>query len=248
MNWVIDLDGVVWLGDVPIPGADAAIARLRAAGSAVIFVTNNSSQPIGTYEAKLAAQGIEATGDVVSSATVAASLVEPGERALVCAGPGVEEALAARGVTTVREGPADVVVVGYHRDFTYDRMLAASVSVRDGARLLATNDDATYPSPDGPIPGGGAILASITTATGVDPVVAGKPYAPAADYVRSRLGGEGVVIGDRPSTDGGFAVELGYDFALVLSGVTTSADLPVKPTPRWVGADIAEVVAMVDGA
>ncbi len=241
--WALDLDGVIWLGDQPIAGSADAVARLRAAGESVVFVTNNSSEPVGFVEAKLARHGIPAAGDVLTSAMAAAALVDPGEVALVCAGPGVDEALAARGVRTVREGKADVVVVGFHRDFDYGRMVAASAAVRGGARLLATNDDATYPTPDGLIPGGGAILAAVSTASGVVPEVAGKPNTPMADLLRARVGGDGVMVGDRPDTDGRFAVALGYRFGLVLSGVTTA--LPVVPTPDLVADDLAE---LVDGA
>jgi 4-nitrophenyl phosphatase len=136
--------------------------------------------------------------------------------------------------------PYDVVVVGFHRDFDYGRMQAASPAVRAGARLLATNDDATYPTPEGLIPGGGAILASVSTASAVVAEVAGKPHQPMADLLRHRVGDEGIVVGDRPDTDGRFAVTLGYRFALVLSGVTTA--VPVEPEPDVVAADLAELV------
>lgn len=155
MPWALDLDGVIWLGDAPVPGSADAVARLVAHGEEVVFVTNNSSQPVAEVEAKLVAHGIDAAGAVLTSAMAAATLVAPGEVALVCAGPGVEEALVARGATTVREGDADVVVVGFHRDFDYGRMEAASTAVRRGARLVATNDDATYPTERGPVPGRG---------------------------------------------------------------------------------------------
>jgi 4-nitrophenyl phosphatase len=240
MAWALDLDGVIWLGDQPIPGSAEAVARLQATGEPVVFVTNNSSQPVGEVEAKLAGFGIEAAGMVLTSAMAAAERIEPNEVALVCAGPGVVEALEARGVRTVREGKADVVVVGFHRDFDYERMRIASTAVREGARLLATNDDATYPTPDGLIPGGGAILAGVSTAAGVSPEVAGKPHRPMADLVRHRVGDDGVMVGDRPDTDGRFAVALGYRFALVLSGVTTA--LPVDPEPELVAADLATLV------
>jgi HAD superfamily hydrolase (TIGR01450 family) len=238
--WALDLDGVIWLGDQPIPGAAEAVARLQAHGEDVVFVTNNSAVPVGQVEAKLARHGIDAAGFVLTSAMAAAERIDPGEVALICAGPGVDEALTARGVHTVREGKADVVVVGFHRDFDYERMRVASTAVREGARLLATNDDATYPTPEGLIPGGGAILAGVSTAAGVAAEVAGKPNRPMADLVRRRVGDEGIVVGDRPDTDGRFAKALGWRFALVLSGVTTA--LPVEPEPDLVAADLAELV------
>jgi 4-nitrophenyl phosphatase len=241
-GWVLDLDGVIWLADQPIAGAAEAVAKLRAHGWPVVFVSNNSFGRLADVEGKLARFGIPAAGDVVTSAVVAAELVEPSEVALVCAGPGVEEALRARGAHVVHDGPADVVVVGFHRSFDFERMRVAAAAVFGGARLLGTNDDATYPTPEGPIPGGGAILASIAKATGVTPTVAGKPYPPTVEHLRRRLGADGIMVGDRPDTDGRFAVALGYDFGLVLSGVTRPGDLPVQPPPQVVAADLAHLV------
>ena len=143
---VLDLDGVIWLADQPLPGAADAVARLRAAGERVLFVTNNSFAPLGDQEAKLERFGIPAHGDVVTSAMAGATLVEPGERVLVCGGPGIVEAVSARGAEPVRDGDADVVAVGFHRDFDYERLRVAMQAIRRGARLVATNDDATYPS------------------------------------------------------------------------------------------------------
>jgi 4-nitrophenyl phosphatase len=239
--FALDLDGVVWLGDQPIPGAADAVARLRAAGETVVFCTNNSNQPVAAVEAKLARHGIASQGGVVTSAMAAASLIRPGERVLICAGPGAVEAVEGRGAVPVQTGPADAVLVGLHLDFDYDRLRAAAAAVRGGARLLATNDDATYPTVDGPIPGGGAILAAVTTASGATATVAGKPHPPMADLVRARLGTTGVMVGDRPETDGRFAVALGYRFALVLSGVTSSAD-GVVPPPDVVAPDLPTLV------
>jgi 4-nitrophenyl phosphatase len=242
VTWVLDLDGVVWLSDEPIAGAADAVARLRARGERVLFATNNSAVRLADQEAKLEGFGIPARGDVVTSAMAAARLVEPGERALVAGGPGIVEALEARGATPVRDGDADAVVVGFHRDFDYERMRIAVRAVQRGARLVATNDDATYPTPDGPIPGGGAIVAAIAYASGVTPVVAGKPHAPMADLVRAIGGDAGTVVGDRPETDGAFARTLGYAFALVLTGVTHESDLPVDPAPDEVAASLAALV------
>jgi 4-nitrophenyl phosphatase len=277
MTWILDLDGVVWLGAEPIPGAVDAVRRVHAAGERVLFLTNNSSAPIGDYVAKLAGLGIPAeAGDVVTSAQAAARLLEPGTTALVCAGPGVDEALRARGVATVREGRADAVVVGWHTDFDYARLTAAFRAVHAGARLIGTNDDATYPTPDGLLPGGGSILAAVATAAGIEAEIAGKPHAPMAALVRERLALDGlpfdgtqlestqsgstqsgstqsgstqsgsrartILVGDRMSTDGLMAARLHVPFALVLTGVTRAADLPVTPVPAFVADDLATLV------
>jgi HAD superfamily hydrolase (TIGR01450 family) len=247
VTWVLDLDGVVWLGDQPIPGAAEAVGTLRARGERVLFATNNSFARLAEQEAKLERFGIPAHGDVLTSAMAAARLVEAGERALVCGGPGIAEALEGRKATPVRDGDADAVVVGFHRDFDYERLRVAVRAVQRGARLIATNDDATYPTPDGPIPGGGAIVAAVSYASGVRPVVAGKPHAPMADLVREVGGETGTVVGDRPETDGAFARTLGYRFALVLSGVTDETDLPVEPAPDTVAPSLAALVGVGPG-
>ena len=242
MTWVLDLDGVVWLSADPIPGAAEAVARLRAAGERVLFCTNFSGRLLADQEAQLEDHGIPAHGDVLTSAMAAARLVEPGERVLICGGPGVAEAMPARGAIPVRAGDADAVAVGFHREFDYERLRIAARAVDRGARLIATNDDATLPTPDGPIPGGGALVAAVAYATGVEAIVAGKPHQPMADLVLAVGGPEGTVVGDRPSTDGGLAVRLGYRFALVLTGVTHEDDLPVEPAPDVVAASLADLV------
>lgn len=246
MTWILDLDGVVWLGDEPIAGAADAIERVRARRERVLFVSNNSSARVEDYLAKLERVGVPTdSSDLVTSGQAAATLVEPGQTALVCAGPGVDQALHTRGVHTVRDGDADAVVVGWHRDFDYEGLTHAVTAVLHGARLIGTNDDATYPTPEGPIPGGGAILAAVATAAGVAPIVAGKPHRPMVELVRDRLGKDidgATVVGDRPSTDGRLAVALGVRFALVLSGVTKEEDLPVDPPATEVAADLASLV------
>lgn len=242
MAWILDLDGVVWRGDQPITGSADAIARLRASGEEVGFVTNFSYAPVEEIEEKLAGFGVEARGAVTTSAQAAAGLLAPGQRAVLVAGPGVRQALERRGVKVVDDGDADAVVVGWHPEFTYDRMTVAMRAVDHGARLVATNDDATLPQPDGALPGGGAILASIERATGVTAVVAGKPYPPSVDALWERYGHDGTMVGDRPDTDGRFAVALGYRWALVLSGVATSPD--VEPPPDLVAPTLAELVSV----
>ena len=244
MTWAVDLDGVLWRGDTPIPGSADAVAELRRRGHRVVFLTNNSHNRVEAYVEKLEAAGFPAdAADVVTSAQAAASLVEPGSTALVCGGPGVEEALAARDVETVRDGPADAVVVGWHPEFDYERLTAAAAAVKGGARLIGTNDDATYPTAEGEIPGGGAILAAVAYASSVTPEVAGKPHEAMVVLVADRVGPVEVMVGDRPSTDGMLARAMGARFALVLSGVTGPDDLPVEPDPDLVADDLAAVVA-----
>lgn len=243
---VLDLDGVVWLADTPIPGAADAVARLRSAGHRVLFASNNSSLVGAEVEAKLARFGIDASGDVVTSAEAAASLVKPGERVLICGGPGLTEAVEGRGAEPLPgdrdpADPPDAVVVGFHREFDWDRMRIASSAVRDGARFIASNADATYPTDAGLVPGAGSILAGVATASGSEAMVAGKPHQPMADVIRARLGDTGWVVGDRPDTDGALAERLGYPWALVLTGVTSRHALPVEPTPALVAESLASL-------
>ena len=232
MNIIIDLDGVIWLSEDPIPGSAEAVERMRDAGHRLLFVTNNSNPTVEELLDKLRSSGVPAEREeLVTSSQAAASLLEPGTTALVCGGPGVAEALEERGIEPVREGEADAVVVGFHREFDYQRLTVAFRAVLAGARLIGTNDDPTYPTPDGPVPGGGSLLAAVATAAGVEPTVAGKPHDGMARLVRKRLGAESgdlhdtVLVGDRPSTDGLMARRLGVPFYLVLSGVTEQDDV-----------------------
>ncbi len=246
--WAFDLDGVIWTGRDPIPGAAEAVQKLIDAGQPVVFVTNNAYSTIADQEQKLASFGISAEGRVVTSAMAGASLIEAGERAYVLGGPGVVEALKARDVVVVEDNealadPPDAVIVGLDRDLTYQRLSTAVLSIRNGSRFVATNTDSSFPSEFGLLPGGGAIVEAVCYSTDRQPVVGGKPHGPQAKLVRELVGSEGVMIGDRPETDGLFAKALGYEFALVLSGVTQPEDLPVDPAPDHTAADVASLVA-----
>ncbi len=252
---------MVWLGRTAIPGSVDAIARARAAGVRVLFATNNSSAPVERQEAALAAMGIPAAGDVLTSSMAAALLLRRGERVLVAGGPGVVQAVEGAGATVAGRtddgswalGDAadavDAVVVGYHEGFDYAGLARASAAVRAGARLIGTNRDATYPHEYGLSPGGGSILAAVETASHATAVVAGKPCAPMGDLVRRTLGFEDLgacwVVGDRDDTDGAFARTIGAHFALACSGVT-SADAArgiEARTPRTVAVrDLADCV------
>jgi HAD superfamily hydrolase (TIGR01450 family) len=265
---LVDLDGVIWRGDDAIPGAAGGVAELRRAGARVAFFTNNSFTPVEGQLAKLARTGIPAQpGDVLTSSQAAAGLVQPGEAVLAVGGPGLLEALAGRGAAPVEigrlagdgrraGGETDLgplllelasgplpevtsVLVGIDPGFDYRRLAIATRAVRGGARLIATNADATFPTPLGLVPGAGAGLAAIAVASGVSPVVAGKPHEAAAKLAKERLGDVSIVIGDRPDTDGAFAERLGARFALVLTGVTPPGHGPVDPAPALEAPDLA---------
>ncbi|MEY4365784.1 MAG: hypothetical protein RLZZ305_1128 [Actinomycetota bacterium] len=234
---VCDLDGVVWLSHREIAGASAAVNRLREAGVRVVFVTNASFTTRAEVEGHLAAIGVDAEGDVLTSAMAAAGSVRPGSSVLLCGGAGLREELEHVGchVTAAHEVPGtraryDAVVVGLYREFDYRVLEDCMRAVRGGARLIGSNADNSYPTPDGPVPGGGAVLAAIAVAAGVEPEVCGKPHEPMARLVRAWLGrfdpAELAVVGDKVSTDGVFAQTLGCRFGFVLSGVGESHEAP----------------------
>lgn len=248
-----DVDGVIWLMRTPLPGAVDAVRRWLDAGHRLMFVTNNSHATLGAQEEAFAEIGIDASGRLLTSSMAAAHLLEAGARVVVNGGPGVIEAVESAGATAVpvesvtedgaaADGVTDVVV-GFHRDFDFRRLHVLSALVREGARLIGTNSDATYPTNRGVIPGGGAILAAVATAGGVNPVIAGKPHETMAKLVTSRLGSCEVedmwMVGDRLSTDGLFAKRLGCRFAHVRSEVSESG---VDVTPDVTVSSFADFV------
>lgn len=251
--WALDLDGVIWRGTETVPGAPEAVARLRDEGARVAFVTNSSARTPKQVAEKLASHGIpDAEELVITSAMAAAALVEPGERVLALGGDGVIEALSERGADVIddrvsgfADGDIATVVVGIRTDFDYAMLTAGMRAIHAGARLVATNDDPTFPDAVGLLPGNGALVAAVATAGGVVPTIAGKPHPPIVRMVLDHLGDDGIVIGDRPDTDGELAAALGYRFGLVLSGVVDAVDLPVDPVPDVVAADLAALVAAI---
>lgn len=247
-----DLDGVIYRGDEVVPGAPDTIAELRADGVRILFCTNNSRSTIAGYIAKLGHFGIEvAPEEILTSALVTAESLQQrgfaGKTAIVVGGEGVSQALSDVCIS-VKDDPAvtvaDLVVVGWDPGFTYEAMRRASMAVRRGALLIATNNDASFPAPDGLWPGAGAILASIETAAGVRAEVFGKPHAPMMQAAAARLEGARsiAVVGDRPDTDLAGGAALGWTTILVLSGVTTADEVPaLSPVPDHVLGSITEL-------
>jgi glycerol 3-phosphatase-2 len=236
--WIVDLDGVVWLTGHAIGRSAEAIADLRAAGIRVVFATNNSAPTTDELLGRLARLGVTASADdLATSAGAVASMIDPGQSVKVLADQGVVEALDTRGVTMVTDGPVDAAVVGWTHDFDFDSLAATATSARTSGRLIATNEDPTHPTPAGLMPGSGALLAAVATASGATPEIAGKPHRPMASLMKEKFGfDEGdpsvVMIGDQPRTDGKLAERLKIPFGLVDSGVTPAGaghfDVPVS--------------------
>lgn len=226
MNVGCDLDGVIYRGATVIPGVPEALGRLAGAGATVFFITNNSTRtPDATAEKISRLTGIEVGGDqVLSSALAAATMLEPDDGPVFVIGEeGVHAAAKSVGLT-ITEDPmlARTVMVGLTRRLTYEWISQAMLAVRNGARFIATNDDATFPTEDGLAPGCGAIVAAIQASSETEPEVAGKPNAPMRDLIRSRFGNEAWIIGDRLDTDVALTRhEPGWSPIVVLTGITS---------------------------
>jgi glycerol-1-phosphatase len=247
---MFDLDGVLYRGSEPVPGAPETMHALRAAGANVVFLTNNSSRTPEQVSAKLGAMGMKSSpAEVVTSATATADLlaVRGGGTAFVMGGDGVVGALRDAGLRVVdgEHDAVDLVVVGIDNDLTYARLRTACVLVHRGASFVATNADPTFPGPRGELwPGAGALVAAIATATGVEAEVVGKPHAPLFHAALRRAGGRNpLVIGDRLDTDIAGAAALGWDSLLVLSGVSSKEEMTGSPyRPTYVARDVGALL------
>ena len=233
-----------------IPGVPEAIARLRSMGVRIVFCTNNSRSTVAQYVDKITSFDVEVSpNDIVTSAVVTGEVLAPlkGSSAIVVGGDGLAEALGDRWIS-INHDPdshdADLVVIGWDPSFDYDAMRRATLAVRAGARLIASNSDATFPAAEGLWPGAGAILASIETASGTRAEVMGKPHQPMMDAVASRLDGARrvAIVGDRPDTDLAGGRTRGWTTILVLSGVTTRDEAKaLDPQPDLILDSLADL-------
>ncbi|GAA0811787.1 HAD-IIA family hydrolase [Spirilliplanes yamanashiensis] len=250
-----DLDGVVYLIDRPIPGAVEAISALHAEGTALAYATNNASRRAADVAGLLTGMGVPAQPkEVLTSAGAAAAMLADelpaGSRVLVVGAEALRAEVREAGlvpVSTVDEQPV-AVVQGYGPEVGWQVLAEASLAVRAGARWYATNTDKTLPSPRGPLPGNGSLVAVLRTALGREPdVVVGKPE-PALFTTAAKLAGaqRPLVVGDRLDTDIEGAVRAGMDSLLVLTGVSGPAELlaaPASRRPTHVAADLAGLFA-----
>ncbi|MBK8136665.1 MAG: HAD-IIA family hydrolase [Chloroflexi bacterium] len=228
---ILDMDGVLWRGETPMPGLDDTFAWLDERGIPCALLTNNSGKTQAQYVEKLARMGVHSVPErqiltsAIATADDLAQHYPAGTRVYVVGMDGVRIALDAAGFDVVGEGePADVVVAGIDVTLTYAKIKHAADLVRAGAPFIGTNGDLTFPAADGLNPGAGTVLAAIQAASGTPPRVIGKPARPMFESALRLLGvpaERALMVGDRLDTDIAGAQQAGLQTALVLSGVTT---------------------------
>ncbi len=251
---ILDMDGVIWKSDAPIGDLVEIFARIRARGLKFVFATNNGTRTPEDYQQKLAGLGVEidASQVVTSALGVAFMLAQKyprGTKVFVIGEDGVRVALEQKGfvILSAEDAPqAEAFVMGIDRSINFQKVVEAALLVRAGIPFYTTNTDKTFPTPRGQIPGSGAWLSVITTATGVEPIIAGKPFPfmmelslEILDTARS----ETLVVGDRLETDIAAGQAVGCPTALVLSGVSTREQAKAwKPAIEIIAENLATLV------
>lgn len=273
-NLILDMDGVVWRGMTPMPGLTDFFATLRRLNIGVVLATNNASRTVEQYVAKLAGFGVTVEPwQILTSAETTADHVAqhypPATRIFVVGSDGLHHGLRARGFDVINPpnrqlssmrvadlmpylGAADLVVVGFTPLVNYADFAQATYYINNGARFIGSNPDVTFPSEIGPLPGAGALLALIETATGVTPEIIGKPARAIFEQALRRLGAtadQTAMVGDRIATDIVGGRNAGLHTVLLLSGVTAPADLAASDVqPDYVFDDITALAAALQRA
>ena len=249
-GFLVDLDGVVWVGREPVPGSAEALRKLLGAGKEIVFVTNNPGRPPATYAERLREAGVPVADDRVVTAGVvtarlAAERAGTGATAFAIGAPAFHETAAAAGLALL-EGEAghgaDAVLVSGHRGFDYEELLTATLALQRGAALFATSRDPTLPMPGGAWPGTGSILAAVETASGARAEIGGKPEHHLFDQARELIGGAERVamVGDRIASDIEGGRRAGLETILVLSGACSRSEAEAaNPGPDRVLDDLA---------
>lgn len=243
---ILDMDGVLWRATEPIGNLTEIFKKIRERGLKVVLATNNATLTVNQYLDKLGGFGVELRPEqIVNSGHAVANYLgrkhPQGGSVYIIGEDGLRQALAERNFHTSDQKPL-AVIVGMDRQVTYDKLSQATLLIRSGAPFIGTNPDPTFPTPLGLIPGVGALLALVETATGVEPVVVGKPQPEMYRVALNRmdvLPEETLVVGDRIETDIVGAQKLGCRTALVLSGVTSAERAHAwSPPPDWIGPDL----------
>jgi 4-nitrophenyl phosphatase len=252
---LFDMDGVLYVGDAPLPGVQATFDYLDATGRRYCLITNNSTMTPHQYAEKLARMDVTVAEAAILTAGVATALylaaIEPdGAPVYIIGERGLREPLEAHGFWLEDRAPR-YVCVGLDRGLTYEKLKLATLAIRAGARFIASNPDTTLPTEEGLVPGNGAALAAIRTATDVEPFVVGKPSAEIVDLAVAMLCAEKAttaIIGDRLDTDVLAGQRAGIGRILILTGVHQPADIPAfEGKPNWVVSDLSELCRLLDG-
>jgi 4-nitrophenyl phosphatase len=251
---ILDMDGVVWKADAPIGNLPEIFMRIRERGLKFVFATNNGTKTPEEYRQKLSSLGVKVEStQVVTSALAVAHMLSrkysKGTKIFMIGGPGVREALEEKGfelLSTENAREAQAFVMGIDRDINFEKVSEATLLVRAGIPFYATNTDRTFPTPRGEIPGAGSWLSVVTTATGVEPIVAGKPLPFMMELSLEILGTtkeETLIVGDRLETDIAAGQAVGCPTAAMLSGVSTREEAEAwRPSPIIIAESLAELV------
>lgn len=260
---IIDMDGVLWHGNQPMPGLHAFFNALRVRDLPFILATNNASLTQQQYVDKLFSMGVTVVADEILTSSMATArylsqrIPDSKRRVFVIGEEGLKQPLRDAGFTLtdlyevnqpdkgIVDRGADLVVSGLDRQLTWDKLATATLNIKAGAAFYATNADTTLPTELGEVMGNGGVLAALTAATGVEPMSIGKPqpilYQQALDILNIAPE-HTVAIGDRLDTDILGAVNAGIRSILVLSGISTEQDIQqVDFKPSWVMQDIRDV-------
>ncbi|MBL0345723.1 HAD-IIA family hydrolase [Candidatus Villigracilis affinis] len=231
---ILDMDGVIWKADAPIGDLPSTFKRIRERGLKFVFATNNGTKTPEEYQQKLAELGVDIDpSQVVTSAMGIAFMLAQkyprGTKIFMIGEDGIRVALEEKGfeILSVENAPqAQAFVMGIDRSINFQKVAEATLLVRAGIPFYTTNTDKTFPTPRGEIPGSGAWISVIQTATNVEPIIAGKPFPFLMELSLKKLGtrkDETLVVGDRLETDIAAGQSVGCPTALVLSGVSTKA-------------------------
>lgn len=251
---ILDMDGVIWKSDAPIGDLPEIFARIRARELKFVFATNNGTRTPDQYMERLASLGVQVEAwQIVTSALGVANMLAKtfprGSKIFVIGEDGVRAALLAEQfeLLSVEDAPqAQAVVFGIDRSISFQKMAEAALLIRRGIPFYATNPDKTFPTPRGEIPGAGAWISTLVTATDVEPIYAGKPFPFMMELSLERLGTkkeDTLVVGDRLETDIAAGQAVGCPTAVVLSGVSTRAQAEAwKPAMNFIAENLKALV------
>lgn len=253
-NIIFDMDGVLYRGETPIKGAGEAVSELRKRGLKIFFFTNNAENTRAKFVERLNSFGISAKEEEVYTTSYGAAVYItknlPGKKVFAFSKGTIEE-LKKHGIPILLTKKAEVVVAGLDLELSYDKLSTAFCAICAGAKFIATNEDNSYPVEDGILPGAGAIVAALSSTTGIKPVLIGKPKPYLLDIIireHKLKKEETLMVGDRLQTDILMAKKEGLKSALVLSGVSTREEIRESGlVPDFVLESVAELPGILKG-